>query len=63
MKSIESQKTELESRKQELFEEIENYPTPITACDEQFNYLIEKRDKIHAQIQELESISESSTAN
>ena len=33
----------LESRKQQLYDQIKNYPTPITACDLQFNYLLEQQ--------------------
>lgn len=39
-------------------DEIRNYPTPITACDEQFNYLLEKRDHL---IDELNRIDEAIT--
>lgn len=36
----------LERRRDQLFEEIRNYPSPITACDQQFNFLLEQRAKV-----------------
>jgi hypothetical protein len=27
-------------------DEIRNYPTPIAGCDQQFNYLLETRDRV-----------------
>ena len=36
----------LESLQRRIYDEIKNYPPPITACDQQFNYLLEQRDKI-----------------
>ena len=32
---------------------IGNYPSPITWCDEQFNYLLGKRSKLKKRIGEL----------
>ena len=37
----------------ELNEEIGNYPSPITGCDEQFNYLLKKRSEMEKKIREL----------
>ena len=37
----------------ELNEEIGNYPSPITGCDEQFNYLLERRTELEKRIREL----------
>ncbi len=36
----------LEARKQGLYEEIRAYPAPITACDQQFNYLLEQQARL-----------------
>ena len=33
--------------------EIRSYPTPIAGCDQQFNYLLEKRDRIFADIHRI----------
>jgi len=32
----------LEDQKKLTYEELRSYPTPITACDQQFNYLLER---------------------
>ena len=56
----ENQETE-EEIKQELERvntEIGNYPSPITGCDEQFNYLLEMRSKMERRIKELSNKSE-----
>ena len=56
----ENQETE-EELKQELERvntEIGNYPSPITGCDEQFNYLLEKRSEMERRIKELSEKSE-----
>ena len=37
----------------ELNEEIGNYPSPITGCDEQFNYLLERRTELEKRIRKL----------
>ena len=29
-----------------IYEQIKNYPTPIAGCDEQFNFLLEERDRL-----------------
>ncbi len=36
----------LERAKADVYAQIRNYPPPITACDEQFDLLIESRDRI-----------------
>jgi hypothetical protein len=36
----------LEEQKKRLYEEIKCYPTPIAACDQQFNYLLEQQANI-----------------
>ena len=33
----------LENEKTKIYEEIRNYPRPVPACDQQFNYLLEER--------------------
>jgi hypothetical protein len=32
--------------KTQIFEEISAYPTPISGCDAQFNYLLAERQKV-----------------
>ena len=33
-------------RLETIYEQIKNYPTPIAGCDEQFNFLLEERDRL-----------------
>ncbi len=40
----------LEDERHKVSDEIGSYPAPITACDEQFNYLLEKRDRIFREL-------------
>ena len=48
----------LQEELRELNEKIGNYPSPITGCDEQFNYLLEMRSKMERRIKELSEKSE-----
>ena len=44
------------SLKEELHginDKIGNYPSSITGCDEQFNYLLERRSELEKRIREL----------
>jgi hypothetical protein len=41
---------ELRVRMAAIMDEIRHYPTPIAGCDDQFNYLCEKREAIAHQI-------------
>ena len=36
----------LQSLKHAIQDEIRNYPTPIAGCDQQFNYLLERRREL-----------------
>lgn len=45
----------LEAELARTYEEISNYPPPIPACDEQFNYLLEKRDQLLRELARLRS--------
>ncbi|MEM7127153.1 MAG: hypothetical protein AAF702_12550 [Chloroflexota bacterium] len=46
----------LATQKDEINQTIREYPRPITACDEQFNLLLEKRVSITQEIIRLERI-------
>ena len=46
----------LELCKQRIFEEIRHYPTPITACDQQFNYLLEVQANISGELRRLRGL-------
>jgi hypothetical protein len=37
---------EIAARLETIYEQIKNYPTPIAGCDEQFNFLLEERDRL-----------------
>lgn len=41
---------ELQRRMAAILDEIRHYPTPIAGCDDQFNYLCEKREAIACQL-------------
>ena len=49
-------KARLEEVKRGIVEQIANYPPPITACDAQFNYLLEERDKVSEELRGLEEL-------
>lgn len=50
----------LERERHRIYEEIKNYPTPIPACDAQFNYLLEERAKIPQELDRLKALSKKS---
>ena len=50
----------LEAKRHRNYEEIRNYPRPIPACDQQFNYLLEERAWIAAEIEQMETSCEES---
>jgi hypothetical protein len=49
---------QLEAERHRVNEEIRTYPTPIAACDAQFNYLLEERARIALELDGLEDGSE-----
>jgi hypothetical protein len=46
----------LEKAKKAILEEIRNYPRPIAGCDQQFNYLLEERDRISGELSRVASL-------
>jgi chorismate mutase len=50
----------LEREQRRISAEIHGYPTPITACDVQFNHLLEERASIAQELARLRDVSESS---
>jgi hypothetical protein len=52
--------TELENHlkkaRRSILAQIRNYPPPIAACDQQFNYLLEQRDRIAGALSRLASV-------
>jgi hypothetical protein len=47
-------RTHLEDAKARIYEEARNYPRPIPACDQQFNYLLEERVRICRELDRLD---------
>lgn len=45
----------LEDERRRIYGEIQNYPTPIAGCDQQFNHLLERREDI---VRELNGMRE-----
>ncbi len=53
-------KDHLENERRRIYEEIKHYPTPIPACDAQFNYLLEERARIAQELDHLRALSKES---
>lgn len=51
----------LEQRKDRLFEEVRNYPSPIAACDLQLGYLLEEQNKVSRQLETIDAIARESS--
>jgi hypothetical protein len=45
-----------------ILTEIQHYPTPIPHCDQHFNWLLEQRDTVSAELQALEDLKERAAA-
>ena len=43
----------LKEELQGINDKIGNYPSPITGCDEQFNYLLDRRSELEKRIRKL----------
>ena len=48
----------LEAERTRLCEEAAVYPTPIPRCDQQFNHLIEQRERISRELDRIDSIAD-----
>ena len=46
-------RTCLEQKRREVYEDLRNYPPPITACDQQFDFLLEKQTAISGELARL----------
>ena len=46
----------LKNARRSVFEQIRNYPPPITACDQQFNYLLEESDRLSGELSRLATV-------
>jgi hypothetical protein len=43
----------LQAENRRIQSEISRYPTPIAGCDQQFNYLLERRTQIQCELARL----------
>lgn len=48
----------LQAEKARIQLEISSYPTPIAGCDEQFNYLLERRTQVRRELAVLEAVEQ-----
>ena len=46
-------RSQLQAEKERIQSEISSYPTPIAGCDEQFNYLLERRTQVRRALARL----------
>jgi hypothetical protein len=51
-------RTRLLNERRRVQQEISAYPTPIAACDQQFNYLLEERSRISQELARLDEALE-----
>ena len=56
MRALAAFKKQLEKAKIRVNKEIGNYPSPIPACDAQFNYLLEERSKISVALKRVDNL-------
>ncbi len=49
-------RSELTIARQLLNDDISRYPTPISGCDAQFNYLLAEREKVGAALRKLDEL-------
>lgn len=47
----------LEALKASIHKQLRAYPTPITGCDEQFNHLLEQRDRVFRELGRLDGFT------
>jgi hypothetical protein len=56
MRALTAFKNQLEETKNRVNKEIGNYPSPIPACDVQFNYFLEERSKISVVLKRVDNL-------
>ncbi|MGD2012901.1 MAG: hypothetical protein PVH37_08605 [Desulfobacterales bacterium] len=56
LRALTAFKIQLEDMKIRLNKEIGNYPSPIPACDVQFNYLLDERSKNSMRLKQVENL-------
>jgi hypothetical protein len=50
----------LESEKAKIYREIRDYPRPVPACDQHFNHLLEKRERISRELERMDEVTKES---
>jgi len=55
--------TDLTTQRDKILNDIRNYPPPIPACDAQFNYLLEKRDRLTVELYRLQQLEHNLTGD
>jgi len=48
---------QLEAKQNRLYDDIANYPPPIPACDQHFNYLLEQRTAIAQELRRQKTLA------
>jgi hypothetical protein len=61
VQSLRLTESDLEAKKRRLYSDIRNYPTPIAACDQHFNYLLEQQARVKAELSRVRRAIESVT--
>ena len=56
-KTLAELKERLLRKKRSIQDEINNYPPPIPACDQQFNHLLDQRSIVTKNLRQLESLT------
>ncbi len=51
---------QLEAKQNQIYADIANYPPPIPACDQHFNYLLEQRTGIAQELRRQKALAEES---
>jgi hypothetical protein len=53
----------LETKRAQILEDIVNYPPPIPACDQHYNYLLEQRVHISQELRRLNTLLQDRSAS
>ncbi len=56
LRALTAFKAQLQKVKNHINKEIGSYPSPIPACDAQFNYLLEERSKISLMLKRVDHL-------
>jgi hypothetical protein len=56
-------RTHLETKRAQILEDIVNYPPPIPACDQHYNYLLEQRVHLAQELRRLHMLLQDRSAS